>query len=1170
VEFSVPLPDYSLTGSYTAMLTIGEDTEIGRTDFSVEDFIPDRMKVKVATEADGYRAGDTIDIKVEALTLFGPPAAGRHVKAGVEVVDYEFTPSGWEGFTFSNPRLSFESESFDLGEADLDDEGRHVFRFGVPTTLKPPAALRGIISATVLEPGGRAVTDHREVDIHPYSRYVGIRRTASGYAEINQLAELDYVLTTPEGRAIEDQQLKVSFYRIVWQSILRNTGRRGYRYVSERVEELQQEFTVRSESGGASFDVTPTDYGRYLVVVEDPATSASAAIYFYVSGWGYAPWAMDEPDRVELGLDRETYRAGEQATLQIRAPFSGKLLLTVERDEVYEHRVLVLEENTATLTLPVRQEYKPNVYISAHLIQSTEDLEPNTPVRAFGVVPLKVNTEDHLLRVSLDTPEVIRPNRELTVDFQVEGLAGRPADITIAAVDEGILQLTDFGTPDPHGHFLGKRRLDVKSHDLYGMVLPEFESESSSSPGGTEMAAPRRLSPVAIQRVKPVAFWSGLVRTDADGRGEVRFRIPQFAGTVRLMAAAAVRDRFGNGESKVVVREPLQMTPTLPRFLAGRDEFRVPVAVYNGMGRAAEVTVGLAVDGPVEVVGEGRHTLTITADAEEVVYFDARAGDGMGKITFTLTAEAGGERSEIKTDVPLRPPVPVVTLAGSGVASDGEPGQFTFPGGWVEGTAKFGVTSTAFPTVRFSAGLQYLFRYPHGCVEQTVSRLFPMLYFRELARLVEPELFRNNSAEYFIAEGLTKLEAMQLGNGAFSYWPRGNYTNDWSTLYATHFLIEARRAGYEVSDRVYNKAVALLSGFARSYTGDKQHNLQVAAYSCYLASLAGKPERSSMNYLKDSAADEMRESSLYQLAGAFGLAGDMVTARSLLPKAAAPPAVSAEREDGGNFNSPVRAQAVCLDVLAEIAPQHPMVPPLVEALTEAAGEDRRWRNTQENAFALMALGKILRGEEGGSFTGRLEVAGREIGSFDTRGAEFSGTGWDGDSALVRITGEGRCFYYWRADGLPADRRIEESDRDLEVRRRFLSEEGEPLDYADIGQGDLVVAEVTARTTAGSLENVAIVDLLPAGLEIENPRLESRRTLPWVKKAGSRPLYLDFRDDRIVFYDNLRQGKEYVYYYSLRAVTAGRFILPPIRAEAMYAPMKSSVASSGNITVRTAR
>jgi uncharacterized protein YfaS (alpha-2-macroglobulin family) len=321
-----------------------------------------------------------------------------------------------------------------------------------------------------------------------------------------------------------------------------------------------------------------------------------------------------------------------------------------------------------------------------------------------------------------------------------------------------------------------------------------------------------------------------------------------------------------------------------------------------------------------------------------------------------------------------------------------------------------------------------------------------------------------------------------------------------------------------------------------------------------------------MNYLKENLSDDIRGYSQYQLAGAFALAGDMATARQLLPKAAAPVAEEMERESGANLNSSIRARAIMLDILAQVDSKNPMVPLLVDDLSGAAVRIGRWYTTQENAFALMALGKIMRGQTGGTFTGTIAIGGNQVARFDLAGTTVSARDWAGARTDIEISGNATCYYYWRADGLPADQLIDEHDTDLRVRRSYLDEEGRSVDYSAIKQGDLLVAKITATALNESLENVAIVDLLPAGLEIENPRLQSRRSLQWITNEGYSPEYFDFRDDRMILYADLRQGKEYTFYYSVRAVTLGEFILPPVRAEAMYLPMKASVASSGRIEV----
>ena len=1165
VEFSISIPNYAKTGKYNAMLLIGEKEELGRTSFNVEEFIPDRMKVTLATDKDEFTPGETINIDVEAMTLFGPPASDRRVQADIEIESFTFSPAKWKSFTFVDEKKSFEKIRADLGDQVLDSNGKFRYTYVLPKKFDVPSALRGILSSTVLEPGGRGVSAYRSVIIHPYQAYVGLRKAKQGYAEPNQRTDIEFIVLNPAEQPVADRKVEITFYRIYWHSILKKVDAHGqYRYVSEEVEDQVDQFTVTSGSNIGSFAVTPGDYGRYRVVAKDIASGASASIWFYASGWGYAPWAMDNPDRIELDLDKEKYQPGEKAKVQVRAPFAGKLLLTIEREKILSQRVVTLSENTATLEIPITEQFKPNAFISAHLIRSTESLERDTPVRAFGVVPLMVDNSANKLNVELSAPDEIRPNSKLTVDFKVSGQSAGTPFVTIAAVDEGILQLTDFQSPDAHGYFFGKKRLAVETHDIYGVVLPEIKASSSSASGDVEAARRRLITPVSVTRVKPVAFWTGLVKTDGRGRGKVSFDLPQFNGTIRLMAVAFAGNKFGNQEKKFFVREPIVLSPTFPRFVASGDAFVVPVSVYNGTGSNNNFEVKLTAKGPIQITDEATKTVQVEKGKEGQVYFQLKADETMGKLEFNLSAKGGGEQSKMSVDVPLRPPVPFITLSGRGSVLEGKPVTFTFPSDWIAGTTDFSLTISAFPAVRFTNSLQYLLSYPHGCIEQTTSKLFPLLYFNDLAKTVEPELFQTKSVDYFLAEGISKLESMQNESGAFSYWPEGDYINNWSSIYAAHFLVEARKAGYAVSDRVYNRMITALRSQVRSYRGDDAYSFQAAVYACYVLALAGKPEKSTMNYIKNSALDNLQDYSQYQLAGAYALAGDRQTARTLLPKTVTP-TKKEDRETGRNFNSSIRSRAIMLEVLAEFDENNPAIPVLVEELNKSA-DNGRWYTTQENAFAFLALGKIMKKQSQGKFTGTAAIDGKLYTKFDMQSQQFSDKDWSGKKVTIEIKGEGTCYYSWRADGIPSKLSIDEYDNDLMVRRHYLNEQGIPVDYSSFKQGDMVIAKITVKALTQSLDNVAIVDMLPAGFEIENPRLQSRKGVDWIQNNAFQPMYMDIRDDRMILYGDFEYGREETFYYGIRAVTEGTFILPPIRAEAMYAPMKASVASSGKIVI----
>ncbi len=1162
--YAVDIPDYALTGRYTAALLVGED-QIGTTSFSVEEFVPDRMKVSVGTDRETYNPGERMQIDVEGLTLFGPPAAGRTVQTSVEIEAFAFAPPDYRSFTFGDRERSFNEVKNDLEEARLDDNGRITLNYALPQNLQPPTALRAVVEATVLEPGGRGVTNYTGAIVHPTETYIGVRPRTDGYAEPNQAFGFDVVTLNTDAQPVSGQSLQVTLHHIYWNTIWRRGNDGRYRYISERTEEIESTQEVTSASSISQFNVTPREYGRYRVEVVDPASGAKTTYSFYSSGWGYAAWAMDTPDRVQLELDKDEYRAGENAQVLVRAPFPGKLLLTVERERVYHHQVVTLTENTATVPVPVTDAHKPNVYISAHLIRSTEGLDRDESARAFGVVPLMVNSESNRLQIAMEAPEVIRPQNTLTVNLEVEGGQGTPF-VTVAAVDEGITQLTDFRTPDPHGYFFGKKRLQVDSYDLYGMLLPDVTPTLSSPAGDIEAGRRRRLNPASARRVKPVAFWSGQVETDRRGRAQVSFDIPQFNGTVRLMAVAYDGDRFGSAEEQTIVRDPIVMTPTLPRFIGSGDEFVVPVSLFNGTGRDGSFEVRLEADGPVQLASEARQSVQIEDGREGQVYFKVTADRTLGTATFSLTASGSGQTTSDEIEVSVRPPVPFTTLTGSGQLRPGEPAQFTFPGEFMDGTHDFELVVSSFPTVRFAGSLNYLLRYPHGCLEQTTSKVFPLLAYYDIARLVNPQMFEGNGADYFIEEGIAKIERMQMVSGAFTYWPGGGYSNTWGSIYASHFLVEARKAGYVVTESVYTKMLDAVADMARNYHSQDRYTLEQSAYASYVLALAGKSDRSTMLYLKNSALDKLPTYSRYQLAGAFALSGDAATARQLLPQSASPPVTIQQRDTGGNFNSNLKSKAIMLDILAEVAPDSPQVPRLVEELSEMA-EVGRYYTTQENAYAFLALGKIMRQQGQADYTGRFLVEGSQVATFDETNQRFTSPDWLGEAVTLEIDGQGSGYYYWKAEGLPSTQDVDEYDRDMTVRRRFLNERGSPVtNLSSFGQGDLLIAELTFSALE-NVENVAIVDMLPAGFEIENPRLQSRRGVDWISDDAYRPDHMDIRDDRLILYGDLQAGKQHKFYYGIRAVTAGSFKLPPVRAEAMYAPEKASVASSGRVVVQ---
>ncbi len=1270
-DVQILIPDYALTGSYIAKMRIA-DRVVGSAQFQVEEFMPDRMKVSVTADKAAYKLGDELDIEVTAINLFGPPAVGRKVQVSCDLEGVPFLTDSilqdtagkkWSSFVFGNTGSNFEKQRIELGEAKTDTAGKAHYQFTIPATLKAPSLLNGILTAIVSEVGGRAVTASHRVLIHPYSHYVGLRQTTTGDVKINKPLRFDYIAINDAMAAAPGRALKLSLHKVHWNTILRQNTSGRYKYVSEpQMTEVETQMLTSAEEM-QTVTLTPSDYGEYRVRIEDIASTATAELKFYVSGWGRTPVSMEHPTRLDLTLDKPAYRPEQTAKLSIKAPFPGTLLLTVEREKVLSHRTVVMKNNTATLSIPVRYAYRPNVYLSATLTRSipTEAAvngeQSPLPARAFGVIPLKIDetrrrlsvemsleqTDDTgrkkkipLFNPSRDTTSAdgslqvsesennevtVRPNSEITIAFQVHGRRSwQKYDVCIAAVDEGILALTDFRTPNPHDYFYRQRGLKTRSFDLYSGILPEIAAVTdNSSTGGDEDAMLRagrrkRLSTGSIRRVKPVSLWSGFVRTDGNGRGTVQFKIPQFNGTLRLMAVAFTGGDYGASEAYLTVREPIVLTPTFPRFLAGGDKIRIPVTLFNGTGEDGEFKVQLQAAGDVQLLSASsessglmpqssvkedslattRNSLTenqqletenslsidkkVEAGAEAQVFFDILVHDAIGKADFNLSALGNTETTQLEVKIPLRSVAPPVTKTGQGVVRAGEPVDFILPANLIPDSSEFSLTLSPFPNIRFADSLRYLVRYPYGCLEQTTSKIFPLLYFSDLARSVEPMLAAEDAADYYIMSGITKIESMLKSNNRFTYWPGGTYVNSWSSIYASHFLVEARKAGYEVADRVYDAMLEGLRAQAKFSPNMENENeekkirreISLATYAVYVLAAAGHPDRGTMHYLKNRGLSGLSDYSHFQLAGAFALSGELETALSMLPVSVSLPVNgngkgTGQRETGGTFDSPIRAQAIMLDVLAEVNANHPSVPMLVKNLSEAASAGNRWATTQENAFAFLALGKILKKQMDRNYTGTLKLNGEHFEDFDATETRYTDEAWDGTRIQLSIEGEGSCYYYWSAFGIQRDSFIEEYERELQVSRRYFNKDGEGL-TGTFAHGDLIVAEITVKALTANLENVVIVDMLPTGFEIENPRLESRAGIPWLKAQDFKPDYLDIRDDRLIFFGTFPRQRERKFYYALRAVTQGEFTLPPIVAEAMYDTTKSAVKGSMRIEV----
>lgn len=1108
-------------------------------------------------------------------------------------------------------------------------------RRGADVTVAPPSPSaagyvgpwRLTVVASVIETGGRAVSATRTAELDPLPCYIAVRPRSTNTAP-DAPNSFEVNLVAPSGQIVaQDANLDGQVYREGWNNSLTFEGGRYVYHTTRLLEPIGQKLAVNVADGKGALDVTPGGFGSYVLCVRDLKSGDMTSVRFYA---GQGAWedsiSRENPEKLELlvqpmpqttalmqairQLDGEgalaafrdliakprdtrgKLRAGDTANVIVRSPFPGRLLLSVETDDVVTSQVIEMPASHVSVPVKLNPSCRPNAYITATVIRAIDPDAAWQTHRAIGTTRIALDNDDRKLNIEVNAAPEIRPATSLGVDVRVTDAAGNPvanSAVTVAAVDEGICQLTGFTTPDPFGFFTRLRALGVSTADLYGQLMPEVpKTDKVSAVGGDKDAYdPRHLSPVSAKRVKPVALVSGVLHTDDAGVAHADFGVPRFTGKLRLMVVAAHETQFGSGQSATLIRSPLLAQSSWPRFAAPGDKFLVPLTVFNNTAAEMDAAVQLHVsDGPLRFANSADASLPAiklppNGQATEFVEVTASADSGVSHAT--LVAAAAGETYEEDVEIPVRPANPEIQLGGYAVATPEKAAEISLPGGMLKGTERFEIKVTPWPSLELPRGLDYLDHYPYGCLEQTTSTLFPLAYLSDIGQQISPGLFDKNRIDDKVQAGITRLFGMQTVNGGLAMWPGYREPWPWGTVYAAHFLIEAQKAGHAVPEELRNSVLGYVRGLLNASSDDSE-TLETQAYACYVLALAGKPERAVMSRLSEVVSaprlngDGISGQARLHLAAAWLAAGRRDLAEGLIPQIL--PTPRGKRSLSGALGSPVRDRAILVDTLLAVQPDNPALPALVQQLSDS-GRNGQWRSTQDTAFAVLALGRYLRQNKGQS--PYETVALRQDDSVVGQAAGGKPLTWEAGSAArpvpadsarfrIDVTGKtgNKAHISWLQTGVPLAAQPA-ADHGMTIRRRLLDDRGKPLPANRIHSGDLVQVELSIAS-ATPLEYIAIDDLLPAGLEIENPRLLTTATdaveQPTKGQTGNRfqDSRVDMRDDRLVVIGHLASAGTGTFVYTARAVTPGKFVLPPAHAECMYDSGTNSLSEGGTFEV----
>ncbi len=1172
-EVSFNIPDYIQTGGYRAEVYNGAESLVGSYRFSVEDIVPDKIRVTVKGDREDAKPGDQVKISVDAEYLFGAKASGLRYEANFSVNHSYFSSNKFSAYDFSNSTYENTIVQNTFMDGVLDEKGKKDLLYTVPQDLKSAgvATVYGYIS--VFDLTGRTVNRGASFKIYPEQYYVGIKSPGE-YFGTNETLRYKIVAVDKDDKYPKSLPATAHLIRYEWQTVLKKDNSSRYYYASEKKEFKEWERNIDLSNGEKDLSFSVTKSGEYELRIFKKGSSFCNKETLYAYGWGSstaASFEVDKEGKVEILADKEVYSPNDRAKILFTTPFSGKMLVTLERNGVYDYQYIEVNNRSAQLDLNLKEIYMPNVYITATLFKK-HTYDNSTPfLVGHGFASIKIEKKDYNLPVSISAPKKIKPNRK--IDVVVKTIPEKDVYVTLAAVDEGILQINNYHTPSPYNFMYEKQRLAVDSYDLYALLLPEILTIKSSTGGDGSMGEElkKRTNPITTKRFQLLSVWSGIRKTNSDGTVNVSINIPQFNGEVRLMAVAYTGPKFGSAEASMKVADDVIIEPQIPRFLAPNDSLIMPVTLINTTGKNGNASVNVKVEGPLKVLSNNNKNLSVPANATAQTSFVIKTGydAGVGKI---IIETSGFAKAKEVVNISVRPISPYVNESISGLIKAGNDFKIPLPDNFIQSTKSSILTISRFPAVQFAKQLRYLVGYPHGCVEQTVSKLFPQLYFEDLAKLVAPEYYKNNNPVYYVKEGIRKLESMQLWNGAISYWQGGTEPSWWGSVYAAHFLVEAKKAGFDVADNTINKLLNYLSTKAKekhtfdyvTYSNNSRTVRQMAnkeiLYSLYVLALAGKGDISIMNYYKNRVHLVPRDCR-YLLAGAYALSGKWNSYYEIIPQSFTEERT--DRETGGTFDSEIRANAIMLNVLLEVEPNNKQVPVIIKYLSKKLKDIY---STQETSFAFLALGKAAKLTSGSKLKADIIADGKSIGTFTGNDITLN-IGNNIKSLSFKTSGQGEAYYFQNTAGVKT-REVKEQTSNMKITRTYYDyRTRSAVNNNNFYQGQLIVCRISLTGFTAVAENIAITDLIPSGFEIENPRLTDFSQAEWKSTMGVQ--YLDVRDDRLVLFTNLVTYTQ-DYYYFIRVVNKGKFQLPVISAEAMYDPEFASATGRGTIFVHDYR
>lgn len=1171
-SFHLATQPSDITGNWKVKVKVGG--AIFEKNVKVETIMPNRLKLNLSFgDQKELTKGENTAGTLNAKWLFGGIAQNLKAKVDAYLSSQTTEFKNFEGYNFDDPTLSFDTQVQNVFDGRLDDQGNTTINADINVEKQAPGQLRANFAVKVFEPGGNFSINQVSIPYNVYSGYVGIKAekgdALSGMLFTNQYHNFDIADVDTKGNLFQGRRkVQVELYKIQWRWWWDNSGDQISNFTQDKYNKLIKTETIELNDGRGKWGVkiNNADWGRYLVRIKDEQAGHSTGKILYFD-WSNYYQRLQEDNPTEASMlsftsNKPNYKVGEEAVLTIPTPANGRALISFENGtKVIKTDWINTQKGQTQYKFKVEGSMAPNVFVNVTLLQPHSQTVNDLPIRMYGAIPLLVEDPETILKPVISMPDKIRPETRSAVT--VSEASGKEMTYTIAIVDEGLLDITNFKTPDPHSAFYAREALGVKTWDLFDYVIGAFgnDMERILSIGGD--AGGRSLNKnISVNRFKPVVKFMGPYHLDAGDRQTHAFTLPQYIGSVKVMVVAGHQGAYGLGEKDVAVKKPLMILATLPRVLGPSEHVQLPVTVFAMENNVKTVDLEVQSNAFTNLSGNNRQTVTFAKTGEQMVTFDLTVKDFIGVGKVKVLAQSGGENAAFDVELEVRDPNPPVTKVLEKELQPGETWTTAYVPTGMNGTNKTTLETSNIPPLNLAKRLDYLIEYPYGCVEQTTSSVFPQLY---LSRLTDLSPYQKALTDRNIKSGILRLQAFQLPDGGLSYWPDSSPSDEWGTNYAGHFMLAAQAAGYSIPAGFIDHWKNFQRKKALSWAPDP-HSFygadEVQAYRLYLLALAHAPELGAMNRLKEFPYITVEAK--WSLAAAYKLAGQPEIAMKMT--ANLPTTVKPYNLMYGTYGSDLRDEAMILETL-NLLGRREQASAMVRSIASKLSQDD-WYSTQTTAYCLIAIADYCGKNASGSKLIFNYQASAAKGNVNSGSYIWSQTlKAQSGNLMVHNNGKNKLYVRLIQKGQPVtgeDIKPIDNPSILQMRIAYFDLNGKTIDPTTLKQGTDFVAQVSVKNPGnrGRYDNMALSEIFPSGWEILNTRLMDNDEA----FKSSESDYRDIRDDRVYTYFSLPEHKEVTYFVMLNAAYLGKFYQPPFYCEAMYEHSISALAKGKWVTV----